>query len=347
MIKQIGSITINTNRWVDFNTVKYRSDWQTLCRYLGIQLHQVSKHQYRAKSPFNPGNNDTCLSLCTGEKSKGLFYDFKTGVGGNIIQFTRRMITELEDDHEAALFLEQLCNFTAEIYYGDSYRTNILPKKETPSQPKPINKPLQFNLKDLDNAHPFITETKRITPDTAKDFGMGYCKSGIMKDRIAIPIHNIEGEIVAYMGRAVNEEQAKAQGKYKFPYGFHKSNEVFNLHRCLESELFDDIQIQGLIIVEGVFDLMRLYQAGIKNVVSLMGTSVSQVQLEKLKAVSQTFLVFADNDEAGKSLGSKLELYLRDNTVKVFRYPKAHQDKTSPQDFNDQELKQIIAEWAQ
>ena len=48
-----------------------------------------------------------------------------------------------------------------------------------------------------------------------------------MHDRIVIPIHNREGELVAYAGRSIDGSEPR----YKFPAGFHKSLELFNLHR--------------------------------------------------------------------------------------------------------------------
>jgi len=48
---------------------------------------------------------------------------------------------------------------------------------------------------------------------------------------------------------------------------------VYNLHRAK-----DHAKDQGLIVVEGFFDCMRLHQAGIPNVVALMGSSLSVEQ---------------------------------------------------------------------
>ena len=93
-----------------------------------------------------------------------------------------------------------------------------------------------------------------------------------MAGRIAIPIHNEQGELVAYAGRWPGEPP-DGEGKYKLPAGFHKSLVVYNLHRAK-----DHAKEQGLIVVEGFFDCMRLHQAGIPNVVALMGSSLSEEQ---------------------------------------------------------------------
>jgi DNA primase len=95
-----------------------------------------------------------------------------------------------------------------------------------------VNVPLKFALKYLDLAHPYLVE-RGLTQGTIADFGLGYCQKGIMAGRIAIPIHNEHGELVAYAGR-VPGDPPEGEGKYKFPMGFHKSSVVYNLHRAKE-----------------------------------------------------------------------------------------------------------------
>ncbi|HEA66289.1 MAG TPA: hypothetical protein ENI07_05645 [Desulfobacterales bacterium] len=53
----------------------------------------------------------------------------------------------------------------------------------------------------------------------------------MMMNRIVIPIHDHQGQIVAYCGRAVNDDQIEKEGKYKLPVNFVKSEVVCNLHR--------------------------------------------------------------------------------------------------------------------
>ena len=67
-----------------------------------------------------------------------------------------------------------------------------------------VNPVLDLKLK-LDHEHPFLAE-RGITPEVAEAFGIGFADRGIMKDRIAIPIHNERGELVAYAGRYAKED---------------------------------------------------------------------------------------------------------------------------------------------
>ena len=64
----------------------------------------------------------------------------------------------------------------------------------------PPNKPLKFRLDKLERDHPSLAE-RGLTPETIAEFDIGFCGKGMMADRIAIPIHNPEGQVVAYAGR--------------------------------------------------------------------------------------------------------------------------------------------------
>jgi DNA primase len=143
--------------------------------------------------------------------------------------------------------------------------------------------------------YPYLA-SRGFTKETIREFGLGYCKKGLMAGRIAIPIHNERGALVAYAGRWPGEPPDE-EGKYKLPAGFRKSLVIFNLHRAQPLAAS-----AGLILVEGFFDCMRLWQAGLKNVVALMGSSLSSEQealtVEAVRSNGKVALMF-DEDEAG------------------------------------------------
>ncbi len=111
-----------------------------------------------------------------------------------------------------------------------------------------------------------------ILPATIEHFGLGYCSKGMMKDRIVIPIHDHQGQLVAYCGRAANEEQIEKEGKYMMPPNFVKSEVVYNLHRQKGPN--------RLILVESFLSVFQLYQNDIENVIALMGSSIGEQQEE-------------------------------------------------------------------
>lgn len=132
---------------------------------------------------------------------------------------------------------------------------------------------------------------------TIEHFGLGFCSRGVLRGHIAIPIHNRNGEIVAYAGRWPGGPPADTP-KYKLPKGFGKNLEVFNLQRALQEP--EDLP---LVIVEGFFDCFALWQAGIAKCVALMGCSLSDEQkllLEESMPNGGTIQLLLDNGEAGR-----------------------------------------------
>jgi DNA primase len=164
-------------------------------------------------------------------------------------------------------------------------------EKNTPNQP------LKFRLEKLQREHPYLTE-RGLTLETIISFGVGYCGKGMMAERIAIPIHNVEGKVVAYAGRWPGEPPGETP-KYKLPPGFRKSLELFNIDQAVK-ELAD----KPLVIVEGFFDCMKLHQGGYRRVVALMGSTMSTAQEELIRKHTDSrsqVIVMLDEDEAGQA----------------------------------------------
>ncbi|GEP44445.1 hypothetical protein BGE01nite_37360 [Brevifollis gellanilyticus] len=158
------------------------------------------------------------------------------------------------------------------------------------------NTPLSFKLENLKTDHGYLAE-RGLTPETVAEFGLGFCARGTMSGRIVIPINNKDGELVGYAGRWPGQPPEE-RPKYKLPAGFRKSAEVFNLDRASTEE-----KGLPLIVVEGFFDVIKLWQLGFRRVVSIMGCSLSSQQEAALVEASQGrsgIILMFDEDEAGR-----------------------------------------------
>jgi hypothetical protein len=151
------------------------------------------------------------------------------------------------------------------------------------------NRPLGFALQRIDTRHPYLAQ-RGISPATARLFGVGmYHGNGFLAGRCVIPIRDEKSQLVAYAGRAVNGEEPK----YRFPAGFRKSQVLFNLDRAIATGS------RNVIVVEGFFDALKVYQAG-HPVVALMGSSFSQRQSELLLSHFASVTLMLDGDEPGR-----------------------------------------------
>jgi len=195
---------------------------------------------------------------------------------------------------------------------------------------------LKFRLEKLERTHPYLTD-RGLTTETLVDFGAGFCAKGIMAGRIAIPIHNPNGEVVAYAGRLIGEPNDD-NPKYKLPPGFKKSLELFNIDRA-SKESADSV----LVIVEGFFDCMKLHQLGHRKTVALMGSSMSSAQEELIRKHTNSnsqVIVMLDEDEAGQAGREDIACRLSKFCfVKVHEFDEAG---AQPENLSADELQQIV-----
>ena len=159
-----------------------------------------------------------------------------------------------------------------------------------------------------------------------------FCDRGMMKGRWCFPIHNPEGELVAYAGRWVDEKLPKGVNRYLLPPKFAKSLELFNLHRAIA------LGAEHIAIVEGYFGAVRLHMLRIPTV-ALMGTRMSGEQVELLvRSGVQRATLLLDGDDAGRQAGERvLPLLAR----KVFVRAGVLPDGDAPDDVEEEVLREI------
>ena len=283
--------------WVNFREIRARvSIGDVLTLYYGIDNLKVSGKVATGPCPVHGGDNPRGFHV---DFDKNLWHCF-TGCkkGGNQLDLVAAK------DHvtvrEAALRLKRffLDNDPAPAVAAvdptplppSGVRVPATPRKE---RDKPANPPLELTLQLLPD-HPHIVEDRKLTAKTAAHFGIGYCSRGILAGCIGIPIHDEHGQLVAYAGRRLKFSDAEDLGKYRFPKGFHKDRLLYNLHRALPEA---DGEF-GLVIVEGFFSAMFLHQVGVRSVVAVMGSELSDHQAA-LAARSRHVTVLFDGDPAG------------------------------------------------
>jgi DNA primase len=212
---------------------------------------------------------------------KNAWYCFGCKVGGNVLDFVAK--SENVSVRTAALRLDSWFEL------GLVEETPRATPQATPQEPAsgkeeeaPFeNPPLTFTLKTLDPRHENLAPLGFSTV-TIEHFGAGYCTKGLLKGRLAIPIHGAKGELVAYAGLAVDEETSP---RYLFPPKFHPPLEVFNLHQLPEfaeegGPLYLAPEIEGVL---------RLREVGIVAALGLFDGSLSLAQEEAVTGALPLF----------------------------------------------------------
>lgn len=319
-------------RFVDFRAVKARvSVEQVLAHYGLLDQFKRSGDTLTGRCPIHQGSNPTQFRVSLEKNCWHCFSDCRCG--GNVLDLVARR--EDCSVHDAALKLIgwfQLTEVTQEApgrreqpprpappMPGNSVPPPspsprqasppppAKPSVATPAAAKPIappvelaepNRPLGFELQEMDAKHPYLVE-RGLDPATIAEFGLGLCTSGkTVFGRIAIPIRDVAGQLVGYAGRWPGTPPADTP-KYRLPKGFRKSVEVFSLHRALKEPA--DVP---LVIVEGFFDVFRLWQLGHRRTVALMGCSLSAAQESLFKAhlpAGSRLVLLLDEDDAGRA----------------------------------------------
>jgi DNA primase len=116
------------------------------------------------------------------------------------------------------------------------------------------------------------------------------------RDRIMFPIHDRQGRVIAFGGRALSKEaRAKYLNSPETPL-FHKGHVLYNHHRARAAAH----KAETVIAVEGYMDVIALYAAGIQHVVAPLGTALTADQLQLMWRMGDEPILCFDGDGAGK-----------------------------------------------
>jgi DNA primase len=136
--------------------------------------------------------------------------------------------------------------------------------------------------------------------------------------RIIFPINNLIGETVAFGGRIIKESPLAKYINSPETEFYKKGRIVFNLDKAkaLRSET-DEV-----VIVEGYMDVVSLYAAGIKNVISNSGTALTETQIELVWKFFSNPIICLDGDQSGQSaalrIAEKLLVLINENNKIYF-----------------------------
>jgi DNA primase len=334
--------------FVDFKAVKSAITMERVLEHYGLMdSFKRSGDSLSGPCPIHKGSNPTQFRVSISKNVWNCFSECKHG--GNTLDFISRM--DNITIHAAALKAIEWFGLDPAAMAapseqeldeaGEPAPASAAPRSKPAAKAPPAaentapNKPLKFRLDKLAHDHPYLAE-RGLTLETIVDFGLGFCAKGMMAERIAIPIRNPAGEVVAYAGRWPSEPPEDTP-KYKLPQGFRKSLELFNIDRVVKEP-----PDAPLVVVVGFFDAMRLYQNGCRKVVGLMGSTMSATQEQLIKVHTHRHsqvIVMLDEDEAGRAGREDIAVRLsRFVFVKVHTFEKEGQQ---PESLSAEELSDL------
>ena len=147
----------------------------------------------------------------------------------------------------------------------------------------------------------FLVDKKKVHPEDMERLGLGFFKNGRFFDkfagRIIFPLFDHRGNVAGFAGRVMPGARADTAKYINSPETpiYHKSNLLFGLNLSKP-----EIKKEGTaVVVEGELDMISSWQVGVKNVVAIKGTALTEEQVRLLLRFTKNATLALDADLAG------------------------------------------------
>ncbi len=115
------------------------------------------------------------------------------------------------------------------------------------------------------------------------------------RNRIMFPIHDRRGRVIAFGGRALDDDGPKYLNSPETEL-FHKGRELYGLYLARRRQG----RMDRILVTEGYTDVVALAQFGISNAVATLGTATTSDQTQHLFRAADEVVFCFDGDEAGR-----------------------------------------------
>jgi len=300
-----------------------------------VAAHVVLRKRGREYVGCCPFHDEKTPSF-TVSPSKGFYYCFGCGAGGNAIKF----LMELQKRSFGDVVLE----------LAQQYQVPVRTLDAAHKQALQVRLSLQEQLYELlaiatsfyehalrqpigEAAYTYLRQQRHLTEATIQHFRLGYAPAGWQviysylveqkgypaslveqaglivprrtadgyydrfRDRLMIPIMDSQGRVVGFGGRTLSNEEPKYLNSPETPI-FNKGQLLFGLDKARQTIVHKD----QAVVVEGYFDVMALHQAGLTQAVASLGTALSQAQIKLLLRYTESkqIILNFDADTAGQ-----------------------------------------------
>lgn len=163
------------------------------------------------------------------------------------------------------------------------------------------------------------------------------------RGRVLFPIHSVSGRVLGFGGRTLITDKKVAK-YFNSPESliYDKSSILYGLHFSKG----DIIKYDNCFLCEGYTDVISMYQAGVKNVVSSSGTSLTREQIRLVKRYTKNITILYDGDAPGiKASFRGIDLILEEGlNVKVVLFPDGEDPDSFAKKSSTSELEAYIQE---
>ena len=297
-----------------------------------VQLHQSGKG-FVGLCPFH---EEQTPSFSVNEQ-KQFYYCFGCGRGGNVFQF----LVELKHIPftEAVAEVAELANINLPSQYVNNGGERTSQEKNTPAgkimamheEAVKLYHHILLNTPAGAQALKYL-KNRGMTEELINDFNLGFApeqrilkpfleqkfddyqllrKSGLFVEdsggqlhdrfvnRVMYPLKNQNGRVIGFSGRVIGkvpDDTPKYLNSPETPI-FNKRRTLFNFDVARKEARKDN----KIYLFEGFMDVISAYNAGVKNGVASMGTSLTEEQVVELGRTVKQVDICYDGDSAGQN----------------------------------------------
>jgi len=323
-----------------------------------LPLKKAGKN-YKALCPFHEERTPSFVV----SPEKQLFHCFGCGVGGNVFTFLMRwekisfpeavrMLAEkmgipipAQGNRKESLWKEELYGLNEEIvlYFQQNLWKNKVARgylKDRGFDEETLN---VFRVGYAPSSEEFLKfcRKKGFSFERLRDLGLilpskrGKGYYAYFRDRIIFPVFTPQGKVCGFGGRVLDSSLPKYLNSTQSPI-FDKGKILYGLNFNKE-----EIRRKGeAILVEGYTDVLALYQAGIRNAVASLGTSLTHSQTRLIRRYADAIFIAYDQDRAGVAATLRgIDLLLEvDLKVRIISLPEG----ADPADLLTEEKKELF-----
>lgn len=294
-----------------------------------VQLKKMGKN-YRGLCPFHSEKNPSFYV----NPEKGIYYCFGCKKGGNAINFlmeyekldfpdaVKRLAKNLGIEIDTTKGLrykelyevnEQACHFFGQCLSKDIGRRG---QEYLARRNMQLDKLKDFRLGYAPASGGLITfmRQKGFSNERLQQAGLISTSRELFRDRLIFPIFNLSGRIIGFGGRGIDDYiQPKYLNSPETPI-FKKGDGLYGLYQSKEK-----MRSTGeVLLVEGYFDLLSIFQHGFDNVCAPLGTSLTEQQALLLSRFARKGIILFDGDLSGIKAALRAIGLLIDAQVDVF-----------------------------
>src|SRR4051794_16287652 len=131
--------------------------------------------------------------------------------------------------------------------------------------------------------------------------------------RIMFPLADARGRVLGFGARTLSDGRGPKYVNTSENAIYHKGRQLFGIHQARAAAA----SAGRIVAVEGYTDVLALHQAGVKEAVAIMGTALTQEQLQELRRAAPTAYFALDADRAGQEAMLRAGHMARDRDLEL------------------------------